>query len=331
MAEVSIIIPVYNVAPYIRRCLDSVVAQTFQDIECILIDDCATDNSIMIVEEFVNSYQGRISFKIIHHPLNSGLSAARNTGIKESTSTYLYFLDSDDTITPNCIETLFYLFSKYPDINFAQGNILQENGEISRYGFNNTIPEYINNKEDIYKYLLSIITTSAWNRLIRRKFIIENSLYFPVGIVHEDMYWMYFVAKKAAAAAFSNIGTYTYYINKGSILTSISKEKRIERYTSRLKAACIYLEDMLHYYPNKFQRQYLALNLLSCLPELTALHSLSNWLVFWKAVLNMSLKISHRITVYQLSFIALLLPPACFLMGQKRIRWRIQNVIVSKL
>lgn len=331
MAEVSIIIPVYNVAPYIRRCLDSVVAQTFQDIECILVNDCATDNSMAIIENYISCYKGNIYFKIIHHAVNQGLSAARNSGIRESTSKYIYLLDSDDTITPNCIEILMHLFDIYPDIDFSQGNILQENGNISKYGFHCQIPELIQNKEEIFKYLLSIITTSACNRLIRRDFIIKNSLFFPIGMVHEDMYWVFFLAKHTNALSITNKGTYTYYINENSIMTSISKEKRIARYTSRLKAARAYMDDMLNYSPNKYQRQYLALDLLSCLPELTALRSLSNWFVFWKAILNMAPKVSHRITINRFIFIALLLPPACFLMGQKRIRWRIQNKIVSKL
>lgn len=331
MAEVSIIIPVYNVAPYIKRCLDSVVAQTFQDIECILVDDCATDNSMIIVEDFIKNYQGRIKFKTIHHAQNSGLSAARNTGIKESTSKYLYFLDSDDSITPDCIETLFNLFLKYPGISFGQGNILQENGEISKYGFNNTIPEFINEKEDIYKYLLSRITTSAWNRLIRRNFIIENSLYFPVGMVHEDMYWIYFVAKYTIAAAFSQKGTYTYYTNNGSIMTSISKEKRIERYTSRLDASWKYLEDMDRYASNKYQRQHLSTNLLSCLTELIPLTSFHHWIRFWKSILTMAFKYHRHFTIYRLCFLITLLPPACFFSGKKKFRWHIQNSIVPKL
>lgn len=330
MAEVSIIIPVYNVAPYICRCLDSVVSQSFQDIECILIDDCSTDNSMAIVENFIHNYHGNISFKILHHTHNQGLSAARNTGIKHSTSTYLYFLDSDDTITHDCIETLLGLFSKYPNITFAQGNILQEKGEISTYGFNN-IPRYINEKEDIYKYLLSIITTSAWNRLILRDLIVNNSLFFPVGIVHEDMYWVYFLAMHTSAVAFSPKGTYTYFINEGSILTSISREKRIARYTSRLKANWAYLENIGKYRYNKYQRQYIAVNLLSCIPELQALHSIGNWFVFWCNILSISIKFFYKATIYRFLLLVCLLPPTCFLAGKNQFRWRIQQSIVSRL
>ena len=83
--KVSIIIPVYNVAPYIQRCLDSVVAQTFQDIECILVDDCGTDNSVEVAQQYIDNYRGQIQFKLIHHDKNQGLSGARNTGIRMAT------------------------------------------------------------------------------------------------------------------------------------------------------------------------------------------------------------------------------------------------------
>lgn len=331
MAEVSIIIPVYNVAKYIRRCLESVVSQTYQKIECILVDDCGTDNSMIIVKDFINHYQGEICFKAVHHSHNLGLSAARNTGIRVSTGKYLYFLDSDDSITPDCIETLLFLFSKYPDISFSQGNILKENGEISTYGFNHSIPEYIHDKEDIYKFLLSKITTSAWNRLISRDFIIENSLYFPVGMIHEDMYWIYFVAKHTTAAAFSLKGTYTYFINEGSLITSISREKRIARYSSRLEASWIYMEDIDQFTSSKYQRQYLSTNLLSCLTELIQLSSFHHWFVFWKAILAMAIKYYHHFSIFRLCFLILLFPPACFFSGHEKCRWRIQQSIVPKL
>lgn len=97
--RVSIIIPIYNVEPYILECLQSVDKQTIgDDIECILVDDCGTDNSVLVAEDFIKSYNGRVHFTLIHHQKNGGLSAARNTGIHAAHGEYLYFLDSDDTI-----------------------------------------------------------------------------------------------------------------------------------------------------------------------------------------------------------------------------------------
>ena len=108
MTKVSIIIPVYNVEPYIEECLLSVSSQTMTEgVECIIVDDCGKDNSMSIAERFIEEYIGKISFSIIHHGSNRGLSAARNTGIKAAKGEYVYFLDSDDTITADCIQRMY--------------------------------------------------------------------------------------------------------------------------------------------------------------------------------------------------------------------------------
>ena len=105
--KISIVIPVYNVAPYIEDCLQSVMNQTWQgDLECILVDDCGTDDSMQLIEQRLQTYVGKIDFRIIHHQQNRGLSAARNSGIDAVTGDYVYFLDSDDEITSDCIERL---------------------------------------------------------------------------------------------------------------------------------------------------------------------------------------------------------------------------------
>ena len=105
--KITIVIPVYNVAPYIKDCLASVMKQTYKgEIECLLIDDCGTDNSMGVVSQVLKDYSGKIDFRIYRHKYNRGLSAARNTGIEHATGEYIYFLDSDDEITSDCMEKL---------------------------------------------------------------------------------------------------------------------------------------------------------------------------------------------------------------------------------
>ena len=242
--KVSIIIPVYNVSKYLVRCLDSVVSQTYQDLECILIDDCGKDDSAIIAEKFINSYHGPISFRLLHHEYNRGLSAARNTGIDAAIGEYIFFLDSDDSITPNCIDSLLQLANNYPIADFVQGNILGEDGKPSPYAFNHSIPDYCDNKEQLEILMLHRIITSACNRLIKRSIIVKYQIFFPEGIFHEDMYWVYFFSKYTKAAAFTTQGTYMYTIHEGSIMTSISNEMRIKRLISRLKASEDYYHDI---------------------------------------------------------------------------------------
>lgn len=332
---VSIIIPVYNVERYITRCLESVASQTFKNIECILIDDCGTDNSISIASDFIEKqkkeHDGPI-FKIVHHTKNSGLSAARNTGIKEATGDYLYFLDSDDSITPNCIKLLVNLANKYPDISFSQGNLLNDHGGISQYGFDFIAPEYINKKEELSYFILTRITTCACNRLIKKSFIIENSLFFPVGLLHEDMYWVYFVAKYANAAAYTSEGIYFYYNNAGSIMNSTTPQKRIARYSSRLYSTKVFINDIKEASSsNQYQRQYIAVNLTSCIVELSSLRSIYYWMHFWKYIISMGISNARHISMHRILFLAILLPPLCFIAGNKSVRWRIQERILNKI
>lgn len=120
---VSIIIPVYNVAPYIEACLKSVMRQTYGgQMECIIVDDCGTDDSIAIAERMTAAYQGPIQFRMLHHDRNRGLSAARNMGTNAATGDYIYYLDSDDEITTDCIERLMKPIMADGSIEVVQGN-----------------------------------------------------------------------------------------------------------------------------------------------------------------------------------------------------------------
>ena len=119
--KVSIIVPVYNVAKYIERCLLSVLNQTWPDLEVILVNDCTPDNSMEIVRRVVASHPRGAVVRCLEHEENRGLSAARNTGILASVGDYLYFLDSDDYISANAIELLAdAAVQKRPD--FVIGN-----------------------------------------------------------------------------------------------------------------------------------------------------------------------------------------------------------------
>lgn len=327
--KVSIIIPVYNASKYLIRCLDSVSAQTYQELECILVDDCGKDNSVVMAKEYMESYNGPISFRLLHHEHNSGAAAARNTGIRAATGEYLFFLDSDDSLVDNCIETLLSLYEKHPDIDLAQGNALSEDGHISPYGFPHDMPEYTNDKEELYRIQLSETTTAPWNRLVKKEFVLKHNLFFPEGYFTEDMYWCYFMAKHVRAAAFCNSGLYVYYINEGSMMTSPANH--IRWYNSRIWTSWRYLEDMEQNGSNKYQRQYLAINLLSCPAELKALKSLQLWFHFWKNVCSIALKYRSHITIYRLLFILCLMPPICFIAAKKNFRWRIQQMIISKV
>lgn len=107
LPKISIIIPVYNVEEYIAECLQSVMNQSYGgDMECIIVDDCSEDRSIAVASQMIEEYKGEITFLILHHKCNRGLSAARNTGTSVADGDYIYYLDSDDFIDSNTIEEL---------------------------------------------------------------------------------------------------------------------------------------------------------------------------------------------------------------------------------
>lgn len=119
--KVSIIVPVYNVAKYIERCLLSVLNQTWQDLEVILVNDCTPDNSMEIVRRVVASHPRGTVVRCLEHEENKGQSVARNTGIRIATGDYLYFLDSDDYLPLDGIATLLK-FAGTKKYDFVLGN-----------------------------------------------------------------------------------------------------------------------------------------------------------------------------------------------------------------
>lgn len=329
--KVSIIIPVYNVAKYIKRCLLSVVEQTYQDIECILVDDCGNDNSIELAQEFIKAYHGAIEFKLLHHNQNKGQSVARNTALQCAIGDYVFFLDSDDTIPSDSIESLMALAVQYPQADFIQGNLLDETGNISKFGWRNSLPEFCDDHNELEKFILSVVVFSAWNKIIKKSFLTDCHLYFPEGIIHEDLYWTFFVAKYAKAVGFVNKGTYIYYINDNSTITNLSREARIRRYSSRLIASEAFCADLdKEQHASRRQRHFVAGNLTCIMLELAALHSFHHWVIFWKHVGKLYSTHKH-LTVWQHILFLFMMPPLCFPIGIKGWYWRVQRYIVNNI
>lgn len=217
--KISIIVPVYNVEQYIKECFDSIAAQTYKgDIECIFVDDCGQDNSVVVLEKLIAEYKGPIQFSIIHHEHNKGLSGARNTGIRKASGDYLYFLDSDDSITPNCIEKLETLVEKYPDVDIVQGST-KSTMEWLQMGWKK-LPEFSDNFKWIKKTILKRIAfaMTAWNKLIKRSFVIEHGLFFLEGVIHEDDLWNFELAKYTKSIAICTSISYNYRENPNGIM-----------------------------------------------------------------------------------------------------------------
>ena len=223
---VSIVIPVYQISDYIERSIRSVMAQSYFDIECIIVDDGTGDDSIEKCERLVKGYDGPIRFLIIRHEVNMGLSAARNTGIDVATGDYIYFLDGDDEITPDCIEKLVLIAREHPDVEMIQGNsVMIPNDKRIRVHVDRRMPEQLSSNGEIVRYYHKHwIPTSAWNKLIKRSFLKDSDLVFKEGLVYEDLHWMFFVMKHIENIRICKDVTYHYYVRPDSIVKATDKD-----------------------------------------------------------------------------------------------------------
>lgn len=222
--KVSLVIPIFNVSSYIERCLRSVVGQTYSNIECILVDDVTPDDSVQKCEKLIADYKGPISFKILHHEKNRGLSAARNTGTEIATGDYIYYLDSDDELPLNSIELMVEKVWEYPNVELVQGGV-KSIPYLTRYDDKilkkiDFVSDNIWIRKNFYTYNGDRLPVNAWNKLIKKDFLSNNNLSFLEGLIHEDELWMFYVVKYLSNYAVVHDFTYIHYTEvEGSIMS----------------------------------------------------------------------------------------------------------------
>lgn len=211
--------PIYGVTDYVECCLESVMAQTYNDIECIIVDDASLDDSIVKCEKMIASYRGSIKFSILHHEHNRGLSAARNTGTKAAVGDYVFYLDSDDKISSTCIENLLNPVLKNPSIEIVMGRInhfpvaSQQRKVFTDQEFKSleAVRDYAFGKKGYAVY--------SWNKLIRRDFLVKNQLFFQEGLLWEDLLWNFYLLKVLHHLYVISDVTYYYRTRPHSIST----------------------------------------------------------------------------------------------------------------
>lgn len=225
---VSIIIPVYQVSPYIERCIKSVINQSYKDIECIIVDDATLDDSIRLCETLINGYKGPIKFKLLHHKTNRGLSASRNTGTIAATGEYVFYLDGDDELTPDCIEKLMRPVIKDTSIEMVMGNFQRyDDGIVLNQLERKTLnikEEDLNSNEKVRElYFANELWQAAWNKLINIDFLRHNGLFFKDGLIWEDTLWIFYVVKYLNHLYMIPDVTYNYMKHPFSITTGMYK------------------------------------------------------------------------------------------------------------
>lgn len=217
--ELSIIIPVYNVEKYLRRCIRSILKQSYKDYEIILVDDGSTDSSGRQCETICEEYP--LITRVIHK-VNGGLSSARNAGLTVARGHYIMFLDSDDWIEKDCLEKFSRLFKENYDLIMGRSwSIDQWGHKVPKLPYK--VPIGLYDKHIYVKKCLcneNDISFCCPFYLYRREYIEKSKLSFYNGIIHEDELWMPIALLKAETIYVSDIFFYYHFIRTGSIMHS---------------------------------------------------------------------------------------------------------------
>ncbi|RIJ63534.1 glycosyltransferase [Rummeliibacillus sp. TYF005] len=225
--KISVIIPVYNVEDYLAQCIESVLMQSYNNLEVLLINDGSTDNSKVICENYAQKYR---CIKLINKE-NGGLSDARNVGILNATGDYLIFIDSDDYWAEDFLydlveilinsTTLDFIFFKYKILYQQRNIVVESNIKISRKIRNTdgkTFLEYIFTHNKNFNWYAVLY-------LINRKFILQNKLFFEKGKHYEDVLWTPQLFLKARKVRFYDKSLYVYRQERsGAITTNLTNK-----------------------------------------------------------------------------------------------------------
>ena len=279
MPKISIIIPVWNVEKYLRRCLDSVLSQTLTDWQAICVNDCSPDNSQKILDEYASRDK---RFVLLKHKENSGLSASRNTAMQVATGDYIMYLDSDDFIHPQTMEIAYTLamrdgsdiVSYTYDRNYRPQLMVRKKLGL---GIDNAMPGGIKKKyklnriksfvtDNIFAHVTershnnikwAIKHCQVWKFLIKREFL--DGLNFIPGIVYEDLPWWSAVLLRHPRTTITNLPLYFYFPNfETSILLSFKELRKLtDRNTGIMESFVLYHDQASAREMDIWQREFM--------------------------------------------------------------------------
>ena len=218
MPKVSVIVPIYNVEKYLEKCINSLLSQTLEDIQIILVNDGSKDNSGNIAKEYEKNNKDRV---IYVEKENGGLSDARNYGLKYATGDFIAFLDSDDYIEKNAYEEMY-------------NKAIEENADYVECDFIWEFPNKIRvDKQYPYKNkkeMLSFVRVVAWNKLIKRQLITDNNLEFPKGLRYEDVEFTYKLIPFINKFAYVD-KPFIHYVQREGTIANVKNERTAEIFT----------------------------------------------------------------------------------------------------
>lgn len=225
MALISVIIPVYNTKPYLNACLESVVGQTYRDLEIILVDDGSTDGSGELCDEWG---QKDSIIKVVHKK-NGGLSSARNAGMAIAKGDYFGFVDSDDVISPKMFEVLLHMAVE-TGADIAQcGYVCFSSYSAHIFNSNNTDPaiRYYDAHDAVRSLFIDEdVNVICCNKLVKRS--VAKKIPFEEGRINEDVLWTFRAVSKSAKTVVTQEPLYGYFQREGSIMNSRYTAKRFD-------------------------------------------------------------------------------------------------------
>ena len=212
---ISVIIPVYNTEHWLKECVESVLSQTYPNLEILLIDDGSTDSSPALCDSYAQTYP---QIKV-HHQMNQGLSAARNTGLDMANGSYIFFLDSDDFLEKDALENMYRTLTDCnADLVIGAYQRVTTTGEIlSREGFSNISSGTRISEKDFWQLSMrNTVAIVAWSKLYPRH--LWDTLRFPVGKIHEDNAILHSITQQCQKIVYLNKVIINYRFTPDSII-----------------------------------------------------------------------------------------------------------------
>ncbi|KAG1707715.1 Capsule polysaccharide export protein KpsC [Nymphon striatum] len=218
---ISVVIPVYNTARYLEKCLDSVLNQSFKDIEIICVDDLSSDNSHLIIKKYIEK-DPRVS--LIRHEKNLGQGGARNTGIMAAKANFIASVDSDDSIHLKMLEVLWDA-SENGEFDIVCCGYTQVDGDgviLNSKVFQSGVIHGEN------KNIFTLMNPAIWNKLWRKSLFIDNKIFFPHDLYFQDMATIPLLVAKASRIKFVKECLYNYLVREGSVTTTFTAKHIID-------------------------------------------------------------------------------------------------------
>ena len=231
---ISVIVPIYNVEKYLNKCIESIINQSYSNLEIILVDDGSKDSSGIMCDSYILKDK---RIKVIHKE-NGGLSDARNVGLDKAKGEYIVFIDSDDWIDEKMIEILYNIVKKNnSDISICD-YFLAYNEEIQTQKEDIEVINLSNIEalKKIYDKDLGVCMIVAWNKLYKRN-LFKDDIRYPYGKIHEDEFTTYKLLYKAEKISYTNQKMYYYRQRENSITSSFNKKRLdcLEAFDERVK------------------------------------------------------------------------------------------------